>query len=210
MARIKRTPPIDTVGRYTLISPFVADQTKIFTCRAIRSFEDIYEQDEDVFKDYYEVKQLDITVFNEDKDAHANIITLMDADGVVIYVPDTYIESYPLMGNITYSHVVLSVSLGALPDYVDLTFVNGQILNVITDLINPPTKVINVNKSPSVGLVSPADHEVAEANRTASIQTRETDYAVRLQLEQKVNEQIQVIARLNQIILDAGILQPTP
>jgi len=208
MSRIKRTPPIDTKGRYTLIAPYVADATKVYTCRAIRSFDDVYEQGEDVFPEYYENVGLDITVFNEDADTGANIITIMDDDGGVIYVPDTYIESYPMMGNVTYSHTVISVSLGAIPDYIDLEFTKTQILNVITDLVNPPTKVVNVNKAPSVGLVTPADHEVAEANRTASIVYRTTDYARVLQLEAKVQEQIEVIERMNQILIDSGAIPP--
>ena len=170
-----RTPPLHRAGRYTLRLPWSADPGTVYSCMAIRTMDDCEKLGVDVFKTYYEPMGLLVADYNPDKTAKANIITLMSDTGV-IYVPDSYIESYPDMTEFTYNHVVLSISLGAVPDYLDVTFLNNQLAATVSDVIGI-TPTVNVHVAASSGSVTAAQHEIAEAARVAAITNRVTDRA---------------------------------
>lgn len=201
----KRTPPLLTRGRYQLKMPWQADPAKIYVCHAIRSFKDLYEREIDPFAEYYEPRGLDQNAFDEDVAAKANIITLIAEDESIIYVPDTYIVSYPDMGNYKYSHMVLSVSMGPLPDYLDLSYLKGQVSNLVSDVIGASPEV-NEHRAASTGAVSPDQHETLEAARLASIELRETDYARLQDALITIDDQSQKIQTLEQILIDNGLL----
>lgn len=202
----KRTPPLLTKGRYQLKMPWQADNTKLYVCHAIRSFKDLYERQIDVFSEYYEPKGLTETEFDVDVEARANIVTLIADDDSIIYVPDTYIVSYPDMGNYQYSHMVLSTSMGPLPDYLDLEYLKGQISNLVSDVIGASAEV-QEHRAPHTGVITPAHHESLEVARLAAIEARETDYA-RLQAAQvQLDEKNQIIETLEQILIDNGLLE---
>lgn len=202
----KLTPPLLAKGRYELKMPFQVDPGKIYTCMAIRSFDDIYELGEDVYETYYQPHNLSQEVFERDKELQTNIITLMSEDGPVVYVPDTYIVSYPAMGDVAYSHVVLSISLGAIPDYLSLDFLKDQLANVASDTIGI-TPEVKVHVAPHAGVVTPEEHEIAEVNRLAAIKNRTTDYAKLKELQNQNAALQERIATLEQIIIDHGLLE---
>ena len=99
MAKI--TPPLLAKGRYTVRAPFEVKETSIYTCIALRKFEDIVELGEDVYQTYYQPFGLTTAVYQLDVRAGAVIVTLQDPYGEVLYIPDTYILTYPNMGDIT-------------------------------------------------------------------------------------------------------------
>lgn len=201
----KRTPPIDRFGRYELAVPWTADPAKTYTCEAIRSFPDCEERGLNVLEDIYVAMGLTQTEYDADLAVDPNIITLMADDGETIYVPDTYVVSYPNMGDITYSHVVLSASIGPIPDYVPLSLLTANISALCSDVIGIEPEV-NVNKAPHAGTVTPDQHEASEAARLQAITIRETWRARALQLEQDLNAANQVIADMSQILIDNGYL----
>lgn len=188
----KKTPPLGARGRYTVKSPWTTNPGKLYTCVAIRSFSDIYELGFDVYDTYYVPMGLtNGTVsggqtfsFNAEKTIGANIITLRsdDNDDDFIYIPDTYILSYPDVGEVRYSHMVLSASLGALPDYLDLASVKDAVRNVIAQHYGVvPT--VNEHRAPSVSNPTRLQHESLEAARIGAITLLETDHAKYLRLQ---------------------------
>ena len=203
----KKTPPLLTKGRYQLKAPFSADATKIYICKAIRSFADIYELGRDVFTSYYEPKGLTQTEFEADRQEKANIITLMtESQDEVIYVPDTYILSYPNMNDISYSRIVLSLSFGALPDYLSLENAQDQIAGVASDIIGKEPDVA-LHKAPHAEAITPSEHETLEANRLAAIENRQTEYA-RIQELQDQNDALQQrVNALEQLAINNGLLE---
>lgn len=179
----RRTPPLLARGRYQLRNPFSAGTTTIYTCKAIRTFDDIYKLNIDVFETYYVPYGITEAEFEADRREGACIITLMSvpigiqADAPeLIYVPDTFIESYPNMNDVTYNHVVLSLSMGALPDYLDLGLLKEKLGNVASEVIGV-TPVVKEHIALSSGAISPAEHQTRETARLAAIQTRNTDYS---------------------------------
>lgn len=201
----KRTPPILTRGRYVLQQPWVANPGKLYTCQAIRSFKDLYEKNIDPYTQYYEPKGLGEGVFSDDVSANANIVTLISDNNDIIYVPDTYIASYPDMGDYEYSQMILSCSLGALPDYLDLTYLKSQVSQVASDVIGAEPEVLE-HRGPSTGAVSASEHETLEAARLSAISQRETTYAQLQRAQTTIANQQQQIETLEQILIDNGLL----
>lgn len=203
---VKRTPPLLTRGRYELKMPWQADPTKIYVCHAIRSFKDLYEKEIDVYSEFYEPRGVSDTDFITDAEALANIVTLISEDEEIIYVPDTYIVSFPDMGNYQYAHMVVSASMGPLPDYLDLTYLKQQISNLISDVIGASPEVVE-HRAPHAGVITPAQHETLEAARLAGIQLRETDYAMLKQREQTIDRLQQQLQTLEEIVIEHGLLE---
>lgn len=202
-----KTPALHAAGLYQLRLPWTIPANVVYECIAVRSFRDYVQKGEDVYTTYYQPMGLTLAQYEADRALGANLVTLASASNPTIYVPDTYIEAYPFLGDIKYSHVVLSVSLGVVPDKMDLTFVRSQVAAVVSDTIGVvPT--VNVNVAPSTGLITQAQHQILETARNAAITNRKTDRARIIELQVLVDAQQQRIAGLEEIIIDAGLLPP--
>lgn len=200
---IRKTPSLYASGKWVLTAPYVADPSKTYTCMAIRSFSDITVLHEDVFINYYEPLGIAEAQYLQDDAAKVCIVTIMSESGEVIYVPDSYIESYPDISNTLYSHIVLSISLGALPDKLGLDFLKAQLENACGDVLGVTPDVL-VHKSPSTGFVSAQDHANNEAARIAGITLVKSDYTRMLELQAQVATQQQTISVLVQRLQDLG------
>lgn len=198
----KMTPPLNTKGRFVTQSPWELSGSLIYECIAIRSFEDIYKLGIDVYDTYYVPMGLvnsPTFTFSDEKAVKANIITLKGSDGSMVYIPDTYIRSYPNAGQVKYNHVILSASLGTLPEYLDLTPLHREIENLVGGKVGMTVKVKEViaptNDQPSDEL-----HETLEASRIGSIRSFENDYtrlkkeeAKNVLLQEKINSMIAIL-----------------
>ena len=183
---VVRTPPLHCFGLYGLRMPLVADPTVTYSCMAIRTFNDIEKLGIDVFKTYFEPMGLVESDYTDSKNVNANIITLM-SDAGVIYVPDTFIETFPSMTQYTYNVAVLSVSLGAVPDYLDTSFLQQQLAGVCSDVIGVvPT--VNLHIGASTGSITPDQHQINEAARLAAIKIRVTDRAKYLAAQSTITD----------------------
>lgn len=220
---VKKTPPLLCRGRYSLTMPWSTGANVIYTCKAIRTFQDIYELGLDVYETYYKNAGFDnetdaLAAFNADKAAGADIITLIadtsnpdDLAGspFIIYVPDTYIAAYPDMSDVKYSRMVIGIDINPAPDFLDLSFLKDQLRNAVSDVIGITNAVVTEHRTPSAGAVTPEQHEVAEAARQGAILLRETDHAkvIRLTAEKvQLNDQITTLIG----ILEANGLWPPP
>lgn len=185
-------PPIGTKGQYTLNAPWSTTPGVLYECAAIRSFVDLENFGTDVFAVYYDANGLTQADYETDRRNDEVIITLVSETVAPIYVPSSYIVSYPDLSHHVYSHVVLSASLGALPDKLDLTFMQSQMGDLISDTVGVVPE-IHLSKAPSTGVISPSEHETLEAARIAAINNRTTPYSQVAALQQ---ERTQLEARL--------------
>lgn len=204
---MRMTPPIQCRGRYILRTPWEAVPTMVYTTIALRKFRDIEELGDDVFELYYATMGLSRTEYANDARDGAVIVTLADEVGNYIYVPDTYIVRYPDMGDVKYQHVILSISMGAIPEYVPLDALKQMISSLASDMIGV-TNVVSEHIGPSRSLVTPEQHELAEAARVAAITMRTSERAELLKEKNKrvaLEEQNLVLI---QILRDNGLLPP--
>jgi hypothetical protein len=195
---MRRTPPLATRGIYQLRQPWEVPSSKVYTCYAIRSFQDIYELGEDVYKRYYQPYGVGLSEFEADAEAKAAIVTLISDDHDLVYVP------------VDYQRVVLSVDFGMLPDFLSLDHIRDQIATVGTEIIGKAPEV-GEHVAPVSGAVTPEEHQTLEASRLANIQFRSTDHARYLE-QRRLNEAlIEKVKTLEQIVIDNGLLdQPPP
>ena len=201
-------PGLGTKGVYQLKTPFSEkmDPTVVYTCVAIRKFKDIANQDGDVFSKYYEVNGLTNDDYSRDFKNDEAIVTLYSDTTAPIYVPSSYIASFPSSDVLAYHRVILSVDMGMLPDGMDLTFAKTQIKNCVSDAVGvAPT--VNENAGAVSGTVTMADHLATEAARKAAIKNRTTDYANTLDLTNRLKACQDRIAQYEKLLRDNNLLK---
>jgi hypothetical protein len=138
--------------------------------------------------------------YNRDLDAGALLVTLMSETQPPIFVPDTYIESYPNLSDVVYNHVVLTVSLGSVPDFLNFDFLKAQMAALVSDVIGV-TPEVQLARAISSGIVTPEQHEAMEVGRQAAIKLRTTDRAKNVELQNKctrLEEQNKILVELLQ------------
>lgn len=203
MARV--TPPLGTKGRYTLVEPFTALPTTLYNCEAARTFHECQVAGDDVLTDVYLSNNLTKADYDRDLKLGAQLITLLSDDSEAIYVPDTYIESYPNFDAVPYSHTVLSIDLGALPNYVNLANLQLEVSALTSDVVGKESKV-TVHRGASTGLVTPVQHETAEVARTAAIKRRTTYRAENIRLTRENTALLEQNRILMQLLKDNGLM----
>jgi hypothetical protein len=177
-----KTPPLHAKGLYTVTTPYELQANTLYECAAIRDFQDLIQQGVDIFTTYYAPVNLTPEDYAADLAAGANIVTLLADTAPAVRLPDSYIAAYPDMGGVVYNQVVLSLSMGPLPDYLDLTFVKQQLAAVASDTLGL-TPAVNVFIAPSTGSVTQAEADAHEVARQAAITNRTTDRAKVVQLQ---------------------------
>jgi hypothetical protein len=178
-------PQIGIKGRWEVKSPFATKPGLLYTLGAIRTFIDIENNGVNVFETYYGPMTISQAVYNDDRRKGVMILTLLSDTDAPLYIPSSFVTSYPSLDSKPYHHVVLSASCGALPVTASLDFLVTQVAKVISDTIGVvPT--INIGVVPLLSVVTPEEHETNEAKREAAISNRTTDYA-RLAEEQRKN-----------------------
>ncbi|BDH16662.1 MAG: hypothetical protein [Bacteriophage sp.] len=171
------TPPRGANGTWTVRPPFNVGANTKYTCIAIRSFADFYREGIDLQATVYTPVGLtngvqidNTTTFNlkTEETLGINIITLADGVGNYLLIPDNYITSFPSATAVSYSEVILSCSLGALPSDVDVSLVSSEMAAVVKSVFGvDPT--INVHLQELVDTYTYEASLELEKSRRASI-----------------------------------------
>ena len=202
---LPKTPPLYAKGTYSLTSPYTLPGSQSYTCVAIRSFRDLLKLHVDVVKAYYTPVGLGETEYKSDTDVAAAIITLLGDDGQVVYVPDTYISSYPDLSGYNYNHMVLSVSLGTVWDQLPLDDVKQKIEETVKTALGVEATV-NEHVSPTTGTVSQTEHERIETARRAAIRNQKTLTAQLLEIKTSYTTLQEQYATLEALAIEKGII----
>lgn len=209
----KNTPVVGMSGKYNLRSPWRANALTTYECIAVRSFADCEQHNEMVFTQYYEPLGLSDGVdlggsqfsFSDEIAANANIVTLRGADNTIIYVPDTFIETFPQEGTVAYSVVVLSALIGMIPTSVSLDSMVSDVSQLISSRIGA-TATVTINSTTSATQPTQAEHEAMEAARLGAI-TNYTNLQTQLIKAQNDNELLQQkVNALVNYIREKGVL----
>ncbi len=170
----KLTPPWLARGVFQLREPFKADVKTAYRVTAIRTFQEILSRHTDPMVLVYNPVGLGEEFYQKDQAAEANIITLASDKGEEIYVPDTYILSYPNMGDVEYAQLILAVSLGALP----LSFPTDALEADIQDLVKNTIGVapeVRIARSSILTSVTSDEHVQLTQARQGSLAARDDD-----------------------------------
>lgn len=179
-------PPIGTAGIYQLKAPFAShlQPSVSYRCDAVRRVSDMVEAGIDPFAEFYETNGIDESKYNQDLLNNVCIVSLVSAAGHWVYVPSSYILSYPNVNGVPYRVMLLGVELGPIPDYMDLSVVKSSVADVVRDTIGITPQIKEVAISP-IQNFSQNDHDVVEANRQAAILSSPTWKAKYLDIERR-------------------------
>lgn len=187
----KRTPDIYASGKWVLRTPWSAASDITYVCHAIRTFEEIEKLGEDVYERYYKPYIEDgsthdgkVWLFSNERLEFPNIITLISNDNRIIYVPDTFIVSFPDASEFRYNQVVLAVPLGVLPEKYDVSAITSAVKDKVNTLlginITPIVSVASLLSNPTL-----EEHLSLEANRKAAIRNVQSIETQLIQEKQK-------------------------
>jgi hypothetical protein len=209
----QNTPALRARGKYVVRSPFTVANDVDYTCIAIRSFKDIYREGTNPYTTIYTpVGLVDGAVvdgstfsFAEEEIKGINIVTLADDLGRCILVPDNYISSIPTTSSVSYLEYILSVSLGALPDDIDLSAAQTAIIEAVGNQFGIDATVLIHTLATST---SPTyeQHLALEAAREAKIKLGTSNEALIKLQQAQLDEQSLKIAALTQILVDNNLM----
>lgn len=205
MARL--TPNIGIKGAFLLKAPFATEADVEYTVVALRSIAEFTAKTGDPVELIYKKVGLGRPELTADQAEGAIIVVLSTKAGVLMYVPDTYILSYPFMGSIPYSHIILSVSLGMLPDDMDLTGAQQVVTSAVSDAIGVEPTVF-ISKGEVTDMIDEQRHVQLTISREAAIKNRETDRAKALRLASELQTANERIAEYELIIQQLSANQP--
>lgn len=202
------TPPIGAAGRWNVKPPFNAlvNASISYQCMAVRKLADILALGVNVLETYYSPHGLTEDIYQTDLETDTCILSLYGSDGTWVYVPNSYLTSYPEVDGVLYNNLALMVTLGALPDSADLGFLKTQIQGMVTNLVGVSSEVMTVVIAGQT-IVSYEAHETYEAARQNTMEMSTTDYSRQVSLEAENTALRDRIAQLEAYILEQ---QPTP
>ena len=194
----RKTPPMAVSGAFILREPFSVDTNSTHTVIALRTFAELVARNQDPLRLVYQPVGLGQTAYNEDKAEGALVVCLRDKTGNLVYVPDTYIDSFPNMGSVPYSRLIIGVSMGMWPDYRDLDDVLQAIRESVASKIGV-TPELSVTRGIATDSVSEEQHAQLTAARQNSVEENETDTAKIIRLSDE-------IIRLNGVIAEQDLI----
>ena len=201
-----RTPPLYATGQWSIRTPFAVDDNAIYTCKAIRSIDDLEARGVDPYEAFYKPHGISRSAYEQEVTNLANIVTLMSDTQPLVYVPDTYIESYPDVTTVPYRHIVLSMSLGAVPDSLVLDDLTLKIQELVEANIGITGTVAVHQAGTTAKGIEQGTHRTLESNRLARIENNTTDYAKALSAQAELERLREQMATLEQIVLDNNLL----
>lgn len=171
-------PSIGVKGLYHLLSPF--DTALLpnvpYECTAIRSMSELVASGIDPQATYYTPAGLTTAIYLSDTAAQVRIITLQSDSGIPVYVPSTYLNTFPDIGGVPYTTLVLAINIGAIPDYLNLAYLKSKIAATVLENLGIVSEVKTVVVSQPT-ILSQATHATVEAAREAIVGVVSTDYA---------------------------------
>lgn len=195
-------PDIGSFGTFQLDEPFATKLVSnvAYECIALRSMDDVVKEGVDPYAKYYSANNLTEAKYLADKEAGVVIVTLRSTAGAYVYVPTSYVKSYPLSGGIPYQVTGILVDLGALPTTLDLTVLKTTIVDVVHNSLGVTASTSEIAMS-DLELLSTTMHTTYEAVRKQAITVNESDYTAKLRLEKENITLTKKIAELETYIL---------
>lgn len=175
MAALRLTPPLGAFGKYELKVPWVTNNNVSYRCVSLRRVEEIVKSGKNVFTTFYEPMKLSQEVANVDIAAGVVFVGLLGSDGSRIYVPDTYIESYPDQTAVTYDYTVLSIDLGPQPSNIDLAPLMDEIKTMASNFtgVDVDTIIVGLGAAASSTMMTNEQHQASEDARKLAISLNE-------------------------------------
>lgn len=169
-------PVIKSKGVFEVKAPFATDPKQTYVCEEIRTFDELSRLGWDVVSKVYSPAGLGESEFSSDRSAGASIITLKPNGGIPLYIPSTYLLSYPGMSASDYEVRVLVVECGLLPRGFDTSKLREEIADLVKATLGATSHVMD-SAHRYDGVLTPeeiAKLETARNNAVANYVSKDT------------------------------------
>lgn len=202
MARV--TPPLGAYGKYVLKAPWTTVANIAYKCVSLRRVEEIVKSGKDIYETFYKPMGLDLSTANTDILQGVVFVGLLGQDGSRIYVPDTYIESYPDQTAISYDYTVMSVDLGPQPADMDLTPLIDEFKFIVRDHtgIDPEDVIVHIGRAQSSKMLTQEQHIAADEARRLKIANTVPTTVIMQEKDERIRQQDTLITELLKQIED--------
>lgn len=191
-------PAIGVKGRYVLASPFDVKllANTSYTCVAVRRLEDIVAAGEDPQALYYTANSVTVERYRQDLADNVCLVSLQASIGEWVYVPSSFITAMPDQGGIPYTVTALAVSLGAIPNALNLSYLKSQMAELAVATLGVSTPSVHAVALSPTSNVSQGEHEALEAARQANRSEATTD---RAKLLEAISQRDAALTRIQQL-----------
>ena len=169
-------PSIGATGTFELRYPLdsLPVLNEIYSCLAIRKLSDYFANNEDPKALVYQAYNLSMDEYADHVRKDMPIVSLQSDNGHWIYVPASYILSYPGINGVPYRSMMIGISLPSIPMNKDLSYIETDLSNIIVDSLGVTPTVKSVETSRPV-MVSTEKHEQTQLSRSLLSKNRLTD-----------------------------------
>lgn len=192
-------PDIGANGIFVLKEPFNAllKTNTTYTVQAVRRLKDVIAEGEDPFEVYYDPYEVEKAVYEQDILNEVCIVSLQSGSGEWVYVPTSFIISFPIMNGVKYRAMMVGISLGAIPDNMNLSAFKTSIFNMVRDTFGITSVIKEIAVSAPVVLSKEQSDlvETARANRIVSTLSDAGKLKVAMQDLQRCREQIAILEK---------------
>lgn len=160
------TPEIGSSGKYTYKAPYdtLGNNQTEFKCMSIKTLVDCLSSGEDPYKKYYEPYKLTQQDYKKDLVDSASIIGLQSAVGQWLYIPNSYLLSFPDVSGVRYVNMVLAANIGAIPETMNLDTLISEVEDAIIARLGITPEIKSVITS-QPALIGYDDHMRLEGSR---------------------------------------------
>lgn len=207
------TPAIRARGIYSVRAPFQIIAGVEYTCVAVRTFKDMYNDNIDPYTTVYEPVGLiegatidgSIFTMRQEELKGINIISLAAPNGDVIHIPNNFILSVPNTTTIGYEHIVLTCSLGPQPSSVDLTLAIAAIQDAVKDNFGFSPEV-SIGRVETTKAVTYEEYLLLEQARINALNIAESPQQLLLAERARNAELTAILQAYSQILIDNNLM----
>jgi hypothetical protein len=165
-------PDIGASGIFVLQEPYSAllKPNTTYTVQAVRRLKDVIAEGENPFEIYYDPYNVPRSSYELDILNEVCVVSLQSGSGEWVYVPTSFIISFPIMNGVKYTAMMIGISLGAIPDTMNLSAFKTKVFNMVRDTFGITTVIKEIAVSAPVVLSKEQSDlvETARANRIVS------------------------------------------
>ena len=196
-------PTIGTKGIWSLGTPFdtMLLPNTPYALISVRKLNDVLAAGEDPVANYYTGVGLSDVEYTADLASDAVILTLQSDSGDVIYVPSTYMLSFPDIGGVEYTVMLAAVDLGAVPNNYDFTYLQTRMAQVVQQTLGVNNPVVDLVAVSETTILPSSDAKTVEAARVATIKSTPTDHARLIEVTAQRDRLVQLVQNYQQYIL---------
>lgn len=204
-------PSVGSSGDWKVKAPFDTKYVAglAYGCKAVRELSEVVGTGINAFAEYYQKNGLSKETYEAHVADNIAIITLVSSAGNWLHIPSPYVTGWPSTDVVPYVVMGMVITLGAIPNTLDPTFLTPKVSNAIKAALGHTPEIQYVALS-EVANKKWSDHTSLETARKTAISDEYSDYIRRVNAEDELVKAKAEIQALQQYIISKNILPPIP